>query len=246
MARIPAKLAIATFVTDFAEYQEMKDSFHAAGFSEPEVLFHAVDNSVTNQGDPYSGIAEFWERLDCDYLIVAHQDVRAVDSFDDLQGRLAELSAKDPGWAIAGNAGFSRIGGFAACISDPHSGPGHLTPNLPTAVQSLDENLLILNGAHRVTPHPDLSGFHFYGTDLCIRAWQRDLQAYVINWHVQHLSRGHRSQSFYDCRAALEAAYLGTRPRIIQTTCDVLFLGAARHMRILRRLLFRMGLKLSR
>lgn len=246
MTKRNAKLAIATFVTDFTEYQEMKDSFHAAGFSEPEVLFHAVDNSTGNQGEPYSGIAQFCEILPFDYLIVTHQDVRAVDSYDDLQERLAELTAKDPEWAVAGNAGFSHIGGFAACISDPHSGPGHCTPGLPKAVKSLDENLLFLNGAHRVVPNPELSGFHFYGPDLCIRAWQKGLHAYVINWHVQHLSGGHRSQSFYECRDALEAAYRQASPRIIQTTCDVLFLGPTRPLRGLRRLLFRLGLFLSK
>ena len=115
---------------------------------------------------------------------------------------MSELSALDPNWGLAGNAGGVAPGELAIRIADPH-GSDQNTHSFPVPVCSLDENFIVLRADARLAFSADLDGFHFYGTDICLLADVHGYRSYVIDFHLRHLSAGNKSASFHDCEAAL-------------------------------------------
>jgi hypothetical protein len=66
-----------------------------------------------------------------------------------------------------------------------------------------------------------LSGFHFYGTDLCLNAVREGRTAYIVGFPVTHLSSGNfDNPEFVRAKNSFEDRW---RPRlffgVIQTTC---------------------------
>ena len=162
--------SIATMVTRRDEYDAMLQTFNAAGFVDDcECLM--IDNSESNQQDAYQAIQYFLTEAQGKYLIICHQDVRLNhDTRNELDKALTELDSIDPKWAVAGNAGgASNFNQIFQRISDPHGVDQKLGP-LPSRVSSLDENFLILKRSTGVSTSKELSGFHLYGTDLCLNA----------------------------------------------------------------------------
>ena len=184
-------IPVFTFVSDDSSYDEMLASFESAGFSSDIAMF----NRLTSRGrlgepEPYSTITELIESVQEPYFVLCHQDVRVDpgNGMDDLTAQLALLSGKDPRWAVAGNAGGSHQLRMVRRITDPHGGS---TPDLlPARVQTLDEKFLVLRTGTGVGCSPGLHGFHLYGTDACMNARVLGFSAYVIDFHVHHLSGG--------------------------------------------------------
>jgi hypothetical protein len=251
-ARTPGRriaFSIATLVNDRAEYEAMVVSFRAGGFDGDDCEYLFVDNTAANTLDGYTGLARLLDEADGTYVILCHQDVRLIkDGRAALEARLADLEARSPDWALAGNAGGIAPGRLAARISDPHAPDQHPIP-LPARVHSLDENFIVVRRAARISPSRDLAGFHFYGTDLCLQAELAGWSAHVIDFHLRHLSPGHRSAAFFAAQDAIRLKYArALRPRWVQTTCALLpiagsdwlsVLGswvAAHYARIARRL----------
>ncbi|MDR3499409.1 MAG: hypothetical protein P4L72_09295 [Parvibaculum sp.] len=227
--------SICTLITDFVQYRCAIESFEARGFNTKNSEFLYIDNTHKNFFDGYSGIAEFLKRSSAKYIIVCHQDVELIDDgFNVLVEKLAELDRIDPLWAIAGNAGLCGPGDWVMRITDRFFENARIG-EFPCKVDSLDENTLILKKSALVAPSADLSGFHFYGLDLCLQSKIKGCNAYVIDFHLHHHGSGTKSPSYYECRDALERKYAKLlRFGIIQTTCDLVFLGPAFHIRFLR------------
>jgi hypothetical protein len=90
---------------------------------------------------------------------------------------------------------------------------------------SLDENFMVVKRSARLSFSRDLTGFHFYGADLCLVADMLGYSTYVIDFHLEHLSRGVKGASF----TAMEQAFVAKwgralRPRLLQTTCSLVSL----------------------
>lgn len=161
-------LEVFTFVNDDHQYAEMVRAFKQVGFG-PFVQLSDQDD------DPYTAI----NRIGRDaYAVLCHQDVRPNNCrAAELFRRLEELDRIDPSWTVAGNAGVTRDFKVVRRLVDAFGGS---TPNdWPIKVVSLDENFLVLNGARC---SPELSGFHMYGTDVCMYG-----PAYVIDFPLEHL-----------------------------------------------------------
>jgi hypothetical protein len=190
---------ICTIANDLAQYQAMRDSFISAGFDTARCDFRLYDNSRQNEHDPYHVISSLSAEPQDRYIILCHQDVR-IDrntGYDDLLRRLSQLSAMDARWAAAGNFGTTPRGKFTGKVNDPHgsSFPGPF----PQKVISLDENFLVFRPNLRLSCSPGLSGFHLYGTDVCLNAYFSGLSCYVIDFEVTHLSSGNiQSREFKD------------------------------------------------
>ncbi len=220
------RFTIATLVNNRTHYDEMRASFKEGGFDRADCEYMFVDNTGPQQTCAYRGLDRLLSEAQGEFVILCHQDVRIVDDGRaELEERLAELEALDPAWAIAGNAGGISPGRLAIRITDPH-GANRRVGALPAKVMSLDENLLIVKRAARLSFSRDLSGFHFYGTDLCLIADVMGLSAYVIDFHLEHLSGGVKGASF----DAMEEAFCdkwsrALRPRFIQTTCSLINLA---------------------
>lgn len=221
--------SICTLVTDWSQYETMKASFAARGFTAEDCEFMLIDNSGGNAVDAYSGLNAMLARARGERVILCHQDV--VLDHDDrrvLEQRLEELSRLDPRWAVAGNAGGTESGDLAIRISDKH-GQDQCVGTLPARVCSVDENFIVIDSAKRIAFSGDLSGFHFYGADICLTADMLGYSCYVIDFHLTHLGSGTKGQPFDDCRDQFVSKWRhALRDRTIATTCDRVVLASAR------------------
>lgn len=215
-----------TLVTDREQHREMRDSLLDGGFSEETCEFLAIDNTGQQQTDAYRGLNALLNAARAPFVILCHQDVRLLaDGREVLDTRLAELTMTDPKWAVLGNAGGVAPGILALRITDPHGRDRHVG-SLPAKVQSLDENFLIVRRDARIGFSIDLSGFHLYGADICLNAAVAGHSAYVIDFHIEHLSPGRKSLDFDMCEAAFRRKWSNAlRPRWMQTTCTLLRLS---------------------
>ena len=222
----PKRFTIATLVNNRTHYDEMRQSFEDGGFKRSDCEYLFIDNTGAQQTCAYRGLDRLLSEAQGEYVILCHQDVRIVDDGrPELEARLAELDTIDPTWAVAGNAGGISAGRLAIRITDPHGANRHVG-QLPAKVMSLDENLLIVKRSSRLSFSRDLSGFHFYGADLCLIADVLGHSAYVIDFHLEHLSGGVKGASF----AVMEDAFRdkwshALRPRFLQTTCSLINLA---------------------
>lgn len=134
-----------------------------------------------------------------------------------------KLEEKDSHWAVAGNAGCD---GYESCyfyLKDP-SGK-KLATNLPKKVFSLDENFLLINSKYKPAVSSTLSGFHLYGTDLCLNAYAEKNTCYVIPFLVEHLSKGNMQSLREYMPVFLNEYQPQLSNRFVQTTCIKFYLG---------------------
>ncbi len=215
---------IATLVTDPAQYEVMQQSFVDFGFGDCEFL--KIDNTGEKQTCAYNGLNHMLNQASGDIVILCHQDVRLFDDGRaELDARLDELDTSDPGWAVAGNAGGVSPGQLALRITDPHGADQNIG-HFPCRVSAVDENFIVVRRDARIGFSYDLSGFHFYGADICMMAQVAGRSAYVIDFHLAHLSAGNKDPSF----DKMEAAFLNKwgdalSARWIQTTCSLFYVS---------------------
>jgi hypothetical protein len=220
------RYAIATLVTDRAHYTQMLASFRGGGFADSDCEYLFIDNTGPSQTDAFRGLNALLNAARAPIVILCHQDVRLLsDNRRALDARLTELARRDCHWAIAGNAGGVAPGRLALRITDPH-GSNQRVGQLPERVVSVDENFIAVRRDARIGFSHDLSGFHFYGADICLHAAQMGLNAYVIDFHLEHLSPGKKNRDFDIAEQAFRAKWSrALSPRWIQTTCALMRLS---------------------
>lgn len=214
--------SIATIVSKWSEYETMKTSFENAGFTN-NCEYLVADNTRENVYDAYTAINYFKQAAQGRYLIVVHQDVVCIDHKERLLAILEKLNVTDSSWAIAGNAGYN--GYHQPRMHITYGGNKVTTTPLPARVQSLDENLLVINNSKPITVSPNIRGFHLYGTDICLRAAQQQYTAYVIPFMVHHFSMGNLKdlESFIPRFIQVYENYVPGQ--FIQTTCTRFYIG---------------------
>lgn len=180
------------------EYESMLKSFLDAGFDTSFCEYLYLNNIKGNNWDAFTGFNKAIHIANGEYLILCHQDVRIeFDNVTNLFERIDEISSLDSNWCVLGNAGgASNLHDVYIRISDPNMENVSKGP-FPTKVECLDENFIILNAKYGLRFSEDLSGYHFYGTDICQQARFRGLNSYVINFHLRHLSSG-KTDSIYE------------------------------------------------
>lgn len=218
--------SIATLVNDLAQYAAMRASFEAGGFDAASSEYLFIDNTGTEQTCAFRGLNAMLDAARGRYVILCHQDVRLLtDTSDTLRNRLAALEQMDPSWALAGNAGGVSPGKLAIRITDPHGANRHVGI-LPARVMSLDENFIVVRRTARIGFSQDLSGFHFYGADICLNADIMGYSSYVIDFHLAHLSAGNKTLAFDEMETRFRAKWSrALAPRWMQTTCSLVRLS---------------------
>lgn len=214
-------------VLHLGQYQDMLASFEAAGFLEPMTEYLYLDNTKGNRFDAFSAIRHFLTHARGQFIILCHQDILLNhDRLDRLEACIRELNQRDPKWALLGNGGGEKLYRTVVRISDPH---GESKPEcLPKKVQSLDENFILLRRDCNPGVSCDLEGFHLYGLDLCRQAAWRGYSAYVVNFHLTHLSAGTRDAAFLAARSRLISKYRqATAGGYFQTTCTTVYLSGS-------------------
>ncbi|WP_285010280.1 hypothetical protein [Pedobacter faecalis] len=221
------EFSVCTFVTRQEEYEAMLSSFLAAGFTDNTEFMH-VDNRNGCTFDAYAGINRFLREARGKYIIICHQDILIEgDKIEKLRHLLKELDELDPAWGICGNAGAAAPNHVVYHITYTD---GSLVSKgkLPLKVRSLDENFLLLKNGIPLNVSGNLSGFHMYGTDLCLHAEMNGYSAYVIPFNLTHKSRGIRDEDFYRIRGKLVKKYNQFfQSRWIQTNTTVFHLSGS-------------------
>lgn len=221
----PVRYTIATLVNDIDQYEAMRGSLRAGGFAgDCEYLY--IDNLSDTQVCAYAGLNALLNAARGEYVVLCHQDIRLLtEGRPTLDSRLQDLERQDPSWALAGNAGGVAPGVLAVRITDPH-GADRRVGELPQRVASLDENFIVVRREARIGLSADLSGFHFYGADLCLQAAMAGWRAYVIDFHLAHLSAGRKDATFAHMEGEFRAKWSrALAPRWLQTTCSLVRLS---------------------
>lgn len=224
----PFKYSICTLVTNPDEYQEMLQSFVRAGFDPSFCEFLHIDNSKSNTFEAYSGLNKFLQEAQGKYIILCHQDILLnYDNLEVLEKRIEEIETMDPRWAIIGNAGAVGIKNKVYRISEG-DGVFRKCGHPPAKVVSVDENFILVKKEANLALSGDLSGFHLYGTDLCIIASILGYNAYVVNFHLLHKSKGNADKSFFDIKKNLIKKYSRAfAPRFIETTMTKMVISSS-------------------
>jgi hypothetical protein len=221
------EFSFCTLVTKPEEYQKMLDSLEKSGFNSLNAEFLYINNAAANVFDGFSGLRHFLSLAKGKYIFLLHQDIVFFDNIDILRNRLNELDKLDPNWAIAGNAGAREPKNYYIKVTDYKNNLFVKGDKLPAAVNSLDENLVIVKNEAQLTLSHDLNGFHFYATDLCQIAQNLGYTCYVIDFHVQHFGPGYLYNDFFESKSAFIKKYSKIRrAKFLQTTCIRLYVGA--------------------
>lgn len=155
-----------------------------------------------------------------DVVAFIHQDVYLPEGWlSDIEYTLQLMAALDPNWGVLGCWGVKRSGQGIGYLYTPGQEVIGGPQNLPDAVQTLDEVVLILRKSSGLTFNEALSGFHFYGADICLAAAKLRLRSYAISAFCIHNSRQHfrLPRDFYACYRQIKRLRREFLP--IQTSC---------------------------
>ncbi|RZL68785.1 MAG: acyl esterase [Pedobacter sp.] len=213
------EFSICTLVTRKQEYNEMLQSFLNKGFSTEDCEYLFIDNSTNCTFDAYQGLNIFLQQAKGKYIILCHQDVLVHDQDRaHLSKCINEIEERDKNWGILANAGGINLKWIATNLTQ---GNGNVIKEkfLPLQTKTVDENFIIVKSSANLTLSNDLSGFHLYGTDLCILADILGYNAYIIDFNLTHKSDGNADQSFYAQKRAMITKYRhALRSRFLCTT----------------------------
>jgi hypothetical protein len=132
---------------------------------------------------------------DAEFVIFAHHDVYLPRGWEELLcHRLADLTTRDPSWALAGAYGVAEAGtGYGAVWSTSLGRVVHRVPTTPMLVQSFDELLIVVRRGTGLRFDEAMTGFHLYGTEIVQQARARGLNSYALALPLVHNDRFHES-----------------------------------------------------
>ncbi len=160
------------------------------------------------------------DRAANDLIVFCHQDIVLPEAWlFQLQRALDDLAVADPKWGVLGSYGKTQDGrGWGHVYSSGREAIGEPLPR-PVAVQTLDEIVLILRKSSGLRFDDSLPHFHFYGTDICLRAAERGMKSYAVSAFCIHNT--HQTlvlpEEFYECCRYIKQVWKSRLP--IQTTC---------------------------
>lgn len=221
------KYSICTLVNKPDEYDNMVASFVKAGFEESDCEFIYSDNSINNEFEAFSGINRFLRESQGEFIIICHQDTLiTIDNRKQLEKQIDLVTKLDPNWGILGNAGVNNMYNISMVITH-YNGKCIRMGQLPSKVQSLDENFLLIKASANLAVSGDLEGFHLYGTDICLVSNCLGYSAYVIDFHIVHYGKGIMDKSFYQLSQNLSNKYSSFfRGRYIRSTMTSFYISS--------------------
>lgn len=155
-----------------------------------------------------------------DLIVFMHSDVFLPEGWiPQLEHSLRWLEKHDPGWGVLGCWGATRGGEYRGHLYSTGWGVLGKASDKPEQVQTLDEVVLIFRKSSGLRFDDHLPHFHFYGTDICMRAAKRGLGSYAISaFCVHNTSQLLRlPKEFYACYSYIRRTWKSSLP--IQTSC---------------------------
>jgi hypothetical protein len=213
--RVHAKMfTVCTILYREESFDRMIKSFQKLGFTAENTEFLAFDNRGINRFDGYSYVRRGVSEAQGRYIIFCHDDVELLEcGFDDLCARLAELEEHDPLWSVAGVAGGTYktdLTGKAALtlhISDKYGIGRKYGTDFPCRAETLDECFFVMPSGRAAFASIDLSGFHFYGADVCLQAEMAGGRTYVISFLLHHHGDATKGPVFREQRRLMKRKY---------------------------------------
>lgn len=225
--------SVCALVQSQDRHDRLVASFVRLGFTAATTEYLVADNHDRNRFDGYSWQRAVLAQARGRYVIFCHDDIELIDQGQDaLLDVIEDLTARDPDWLLAGVAGgrFRPEGArrlmLTFHISDIY-GTDRRRGAMPARVETLDECFILMRRSRPVLPSLDLSGFHFYGPDLCLQAELQGGSAWAVDFHLRHHGRGTKGPSFDDCRDRFIAKYARIFPgRTLHCTTGLVTLTA--------------------
>jgi hypothetical protein len=155
-----------------------------------------------------------------DVVIFAHQDVYFPDSFvSDLESSLNYLEAHDRNWGVLGCFGVSADRMRYGRVYSAGLGVIGTAIQNPTPIRTLDEIVLIVRKSSGLRFDTSLPGFHFYGSDICLRASTRGMKNYAIPVFCVHNTQLNPTlpADFYVCYKHFKRIWRDSLP--VHTSC---------------------------
>jgi hypothetical protein len=217
-SRASAPLPQVTFVVAMNNREVFERNFLASPCLRTALGFEIlVQEQFTSAAKAYN---DALEKSSNDLVIFCHQDMYLPEKWlDDLQRSLDYLASTDPDWGVLGCAGIT-----VDCRKWRYlysSGLGIIgTPfEHPQKVQTLDEIVLILRKSSGLRFDERLPHFHFYGTDICLRASKQGMNSYALSAFCIHNTNEPwvLPPEFYECGRHIRNIWSDSLP--IQTTC---------------------------
>lgn len=167
-------------------------------------------------------------------IIFCHQDI--LLAFDDraaLELRLAELPQD---WGVCGVAGATENGNHVVRTSD-RFGDDQKSGSFRTHVTSLDECFLVVRSQTGTRFSINISGFHLYGTDVCLITEMLGWRAYAIDFHLRHLGEGSVRQDYFDALNSFRQKWSKQlRDRNFRTTAKSIYVSGRNQPWLLQKL----------
>ncbi len=191
---------------DSLHVQHLIDSAVSAGFTESQ--FTILWNSNLNEHEPYSVIGKILSETYCDFEIVCHQDIRFISGFGKRQllGTLENIPDRT---SVCGIAGSLLSGQWKSNVLDGIQWPeGDVTfTECIGNVSHVDECFICFVTKNKTSVSNGLSGFHCYGTDVCLNALQRQYKTVLLPFRIKHLSTGNFDHRFNESLKAFESMW---------------------------------------
>jgi glycosyltransferase involved in cell wall biosynthesis len=172
--------------------------------------FHSATKAYNNAID----------RAENDLIVFCHQDILLPNPWlSQLDSALQYLEVNDPQWGVLGTYGKTKDGrGWGHVYSSGRDVIGEPLER-PVVIQTLDEIVLILRKSSGLRFDDSLPHFHFYGTDICLRAASKGMKSYAVSAFCIHNT--HQTlvlpEEFYACCRHIKRVWKSCLP--IQTTC---------------------------
>jgi hypothetical protein len=158
------------------ELNQARDQIWQKGYSSAARAYNAAMDQATT-----------------DVLVFAHQDVFLPAGWiAQVQKSLAWLAQHDPHWGVAGIWGVQRSGarfGHVYCTGLGQELGGEFAA--PVEVRTVDELLLIVRKSSGLRFDERLSGYHLYGTDICLEAERQGMKCYALAAFCIHNTNGY-------------------------------------------------------
>lgn len=153
-------------------------------------------------------------------VVFVHQDVYLpADWLSSVEVALQAIEARDPNWGVVGCWGVRVDRAKFGYLYTPGEGIIGDLMFRPEPVRTLDEVVLIVRKSSGLEYDEGLSGFHFYGADICLAAAQSGRKCYAISAFCIHNSR-----QYFEFPADFYASYRYIKHKWkhwlpIQTSC---------------------------
>ena len=155
-----------------------------------------------------------------DVVVFVHQDVYLPHEWvSSVEMALREIERSDPDWGVVGCWGVRHDRAKFGHLYTPGDGIVGGPFDKPERVRTLDEVVLILRRSSGLKYDEGLTGFHFYGADICLAAAWAGRQCYAVSAFCVHNSRQYFDypSDFYESYRYIKKKWKHCLP--IQTSC---------------------------